>query len=348
MKKLACLTLVTAFILCTSGWNGARSQAVNSGIALTYANDKMTDGAGSQLIRIYGIYALSRYFHVPYVHTPLKEIGYQGLAALEKNGGSSHMQDRYNRIFTIPSDIQVPANSIPLFLDVPKAADILRLKNQAETENKFYLLRILLPVAILNTDTEMLRCLKTVSPFKPTPSHVFRLAIHVRRGEEFAVDSQRMLPNSSYITAAMRIVDALKRFGMPFVCELYTEVASKTFVVTTQSYGMNGRLSHPVVINPKMNRIEDFDVIPNLHKFINTDPIEALKGMSTADALIISKSEFSYLPALFGQGIVVYYPMEGAPLKEWLIADKNGDFSSEKLGIQLHAWKHAHENARQP
>ena len=347
MKKSLLTTIAMVVMLFASSGPGVKSQPVKSGIALTYANDKMTDGAGSQLIRIYGIYALSRYFHVPYVHTPLKEIGYQGLAALEKNGGSPHMQDRYNRIFNIPSDIQVPADAIPQYIDVPKAADILRLKNEAEKENKFYLLRILLPVAILNTDTEMLRCLKTVSPFKPTPSDVFRIAIHVRRGEEFAVDSHRMLPNSYYITAATRIIDALKQLGIPFACELYTEVASRPFVVTTQSYGMNGRLSHPVVIDPRMNRIADFDAIPNLQKFINTDPIDALKGMSTADALIISKSEFSYLPALFGQGIVVYYPMEGAPLKEWLIADKNGNFSSDELRKQLVEWKHDHEKVRQ-
>ena len=59
MKKLAFLVLVTASILSTSGLNTARSQAVKSGIALTYANDKLMDGAGAQLIRIYGIYALS-------------------------------------------------------------------------------------------------------------------------------------------------------------------------------------------------------------------------------------------------------------------------------------------------
>lgn len=43
------------------------------------------DGAGAQLQRIYGIYAVSRFLGAYYIHTPLKKFGYQGLAALEVN-----------------------------------------------------------------------------------------------------------------------------------------------------------------------------------------------------------------------------------------------------------------------
>jgi hypothetical protein len=64
--------------------------------------------------------------------------------------------------------------------------------------------------------------------------------------------------------------------------------------VTAQSHGINGRISHPVVIDPKMYRLEDFDVIPILGKRINLDAIESLKGMATPDALIISRFSFSY------------------------------------------------------
>src|SRR5271166_49768 len=105
MKKviyftLLALALMVALTPCRASEN---AKPVEPGIALTYANDKMTDGAGSQLLRIYGIYAVARYFHVPYVHTPLKQIDYQGLAALEKNAASPHLQDKYNRVFNIPS-----------------------------------------------------------------------------------------------------------------------------------------------------------------------------------------------------------------------------------------------------
>ena len=52
--------------------------------ALTYANDLCLDGAGAQLQRLLGTYAIARLVGVPYVHSPLTHVGYQGLASLEK------------------------------------------------------------------------------------------------------------------------------------------------------------------------------------------------------------------------------------------------------------------------
>ena len=103
------------------------SQRGNGNAALTYANDVQMDGAGAQLQRIYGIYALSRALKVPYVHSPLKEVGYQGLAALESNSASQDIQDRYNRIFSIPSDIEVPENTNVEFLDNTSIENIERI-----------------------------------------------------------------------------------------------------------------------------------------------------------------------------------------------------------------------------
>ena len=77
-------------------------------IAFTYANDVLCDGAGSQLHRIYSVYGLSRLFHVAYYHSPLKTIGYQGMVALEKNENSLELLERYNQLFHIPSDIELP------------------------------------------------------------------------------------------------------------------------------------------------------------------------------------------------------------------------------------------------
>jgi len=65
--------------------------------------------------------------------------------------------------------------------------------------------------------------------------------------------------------------------------------------------------------------------------------------MATADALIISRSSFSYLAALFSKGIVIYYPFWHQPLKEWLISDMNGNISSEELNEQLKSWKRHHQ-----
>src|SRR5579871_1565318 len=101
-------------------------------IALTYANDQEKDGAGAQLQRIYGIYAISRFFKVPYVHSPLRTIGYHGLAALENNARYSDLESRYNRIFEIPSDIELPERWVVHEMRDADAAQILKLRDSGQ------------------------------------------------------------------------------------------------------------------------------------------------------------------------------------------------------------------------
>src|SRR5262249_10540311 len=182
----------------------------------------------------------------------------------------------------------------------------------------------------------------TISPFQYRRSEVLRLAIHVRRGELFAIFSDWMLPNSYYVSAVLRFQRILRKLEIPFVCELYTEVASKAFVVTPQHHGIFGRISDNVTFDPAMNHLEDFDAVPNLERFINFDPIESLRRMATADALILSHSSFSYLPAILNQNcIVIYHPYWRSPMKDWLISDDNGTLPESDLVKRLESWKRA-------
>jgi hypothetical protein len=312
----------------------------DANIALTYANDKHTDGAGAQLLRIYGIYAISRSLNMPYVHSPMKRIDYQGLSALENNSASAEFELQFNRMFEIHSDMRVPEPHVVHEMTDADIELITQLQSAAPNTGEFHLIRILYPYPITDQHPEMYGHVKAISPFQRVRSDVFRLAIHVRRGELFAVDSHRMLPNSYYVSCALTFADNLKKLDIPFVCELYTEVPSRTFVVTPHHHGIGGRIPDNITIDPQANCIEDFDIIPNLSKFINGDPIETLRRMATADALLLSCSCFSYVAAILnGAGIIVYNPCPSSPLKDWLISDGNGIVSDAELFARLESWK---------
>jgi hypothetical protein len=309
-------------------------------IALTYANDKMMDGAGSQLQRIYGIYSLSRYLGLPYIHSPLIKIGYQGLSALEQNRRSLEIESRYNRIFDICSDIALSDNCITHEMYGVDYELIEELQNRIKYIDEFHLLRIVVPYSIADKVPDIYNVVKRIVPFEPTRSPVFRVAIHVRRGELFVVDSDRMLPNSYYVTAAIAVTESLQEVGIQFVCELYMEVPSKPFLVTPRHLGIENRISEGVMIDPTMNAIEDFDVIPNLSRFYNIDPIETLRRMATADLLIMSRSSFSYVGAILNpNGTVIYHPFWHSPMKEWLICGEDRAAFKRKLIESLHTWK---------
>ena len=308
------------------------------GIALTYANDLVMDGAGAQLQRIYGIYAASRALGLPYVHSPLLKIGYQGLVSLEANSYIPGLEESYNRIFTIPSDIKLPKDVTTQFIEAPSSKDLEDLENKAIKDDAFILVRIVMPYKITDWNPAVYDCLKGISPFRRSEGGPFRVAIHVRRGELHVVDQQRMLPNSYYIAATKRIVSALGAKGVPFACDLYTETPSETLRVTSHSPGLKGRVKNVVTIDPSVDQLEDFKVLPNLSMHINGDPIDAMRGMATADALIISQSSFSYLPALFNDGIIVYHPFWHRALKGWLVTDDAGSFSDSALDEHLNSW----------
>jgi hypothetical protein len=309
-------------------------------IALTYANDRHTDGAGAQLQRIYGIYAISRFLQLPYIHSPLKRIGYQGLSALESDSCSAEVESRYNRIFEIGSDIELPKEWSIRETTNADLDFIRRVQIDAKTSGMFALIRVLYPYSVTDRIPDIYQHVKVISPFHHDRSEVFRLALHVRRGELFVVDSERMLPNSYYVACALQFVNVLRRLDIPFVCELYTEVPSKMFTVTPQHHGVEGRIPGNVTLDPGMNRLEDFDTIPNLVRFVNCDPIETLRRMATADALVLSRSSYSYVSAILNTNcIVVYHPFWHSPLSEWLTSDSSGTVSGPGLLSRLESWK---------
>ena len=111
----------------------------------------------------------------------------------------------------------------------------------------------------------------------------------------------------------------LERLNIPYACELYTELSPQPFTVTPDHYGIEGRLEAPMVLDPESYHLADFEGLPHLKKFINGDPIETLEKLATADVLVMSRSAFSYLGALFNQtGTAVYCPFEYPPMPGWL------------------------------
>ncbi|MBX9743560.1 MAG: hypothetical protein K2W99_08505 [Chthoniobacterales bacterium] len=317
-----------------------------SNLAITHANDRYLDGAGAQLQRIYSIYALSRFFDISYVHSPIQKIGYYGLAALEQNETTPQIIARYNEVFTIPSDVEVPSTAIIHHLVRMDLDFLCDLRDRLKKSDEFHLIKLIFPDPLINHHAQSLYYIKDASCFERPPSSLFRVAIHVRRGDLFVTESERMLPNAYYIDIVCQAVEILNKLHIPFCCELYTELPSKPFVVTTEHHGLknfsaldtNHRIQAPVPINPEENCIEEFDILPNLKKVINGDPVTSMQSLATADLLIISRSCFSYVPALLNKkGIIVFHPFWHPSLPEWL--DSREEHFYKQLEKKCEQWK---------
>jgi hypothetical protein len=291
-------------------------------LAITYHNESLMDGAGSQLCRIYGIYALAREWNIFYYHSPLKRIGYQGILALEKNEENLALPKRYNEIFCLPSDLESPPDAEIIDLPLANQQTLACIREAAEKNPKrFFLVRIAAAMTILRNRLMMLEAVRALTPFKKQNSSVLRVAVHVRWGDLPIGYTKRLLPNQYYIDVVTKIGEMLEKRNIPYVCELHTELSAKPMVVTPNHYGVEGRLKEPMVLDPEIFRIREFEGISNLKKFINEDPIQTLEQLATSDILIMSRSAFSYLAAMLNQtGAAVYVPFEYPLMPGWLLA----------------------------
>ena len=89
------------------------------------------------------------------------------------------------------------------------------------------------------------------------------------------------------------------------------------------------------MIDPQVNRLEDFDIIPNLVRYLNGIPIDILRRMATADALVLSRSSYSYEAAILNANCIVI----GSPMKECLTSDADGSLPHADLIARLKSWK---------
>lgn len=81
---------------------------------------------------------------------------------------------------------------------------------------------------------------------------------------------------------------------------------------------------------------KDFQERQNYALQLDRSPVEAWKAMMDADVLIMSKSSFSLVPAVFNRhGLVVYTPFWVKPLKHWKVVDDDTFRAARRAELRL-------------
>ena len=265
------------------------------------------DGFGAQYQRIIGVYCICMEFNIPYLHTPLKTIWYQGLQALEKNKNSDEYVNNCNKRINIQSSIDITKLTEIKYMKFANIENMLRLKEICEKTKKNVIMEMEYPYRITDNIENIYKHSKNLYLPKVKKNPIFTIGVHVRRGELYVVDSDRMLPNSYYINIVKKLIKICNECDIEFIVELYTEVSTKQLTITGKHPGICDRIKEDIVIDPKNNKIEDFDVIPNLHKYINEDTLNTYDRMINSDILITSRSCFSCSASYIKSGISIYH-----------------------------------------
>jgi hypothetical protein len=319
-------------------------------LVLTYDNTALTDGVGAQLQRIYGIYSISRLLGASYLHSPLARVDYQGLSALEENKGDLGFHDEFNDLFQIKSDIMgsndFQVSKLP-YMTMEDVDQLVAKFDRHETSGRPSLVQLVVPYGIADRFPDCYEVCKDISPFASSVREggVFRVALHVRRGEQLALDSDRMLPNAYYISVAKNVAQVLESLKIDYEIELFTEVPQKELVVQPDHHGIFNRIPGPRVIGPEMLQLNEFDELPNLVPCPNGKAIVCLEKLATADVLVMSRSSFSYVAAILNRsGVVLYHPFWHSPLSSWMSVDPEGQFDRDRFREAVSALHGARAN----
>tara|TARA_B110000977_G_C11091282_1_gene496987 strand:- start:6517 stop:7425 length:909 start_codon:yes stop_codon:yes gene_type:complete len=274
-------------------------------IYLTYKSD-LHDGFGAQYQRILGVYSICKKYNFNYVHTPLYDIEYQGLAALEKNENDPNFVNFCNEKYMVKSTCDAPPKYDEIITKDLSLKELLSLDH----ESKDILVKYKFPYIITDCDDTIYQHVQGI--YKPSipKNEIFTVGLHVRRGELNVVSCKRLLPNSYYINIANTIKNICIKHNKPFIIELYTEVATQIIKVTPTHVGINKRINRARAITPESSAIEDFDVLPQLHKYINMTMSETFDRMINCDILLSSRSSFSACAAYIKEGITIYHPFQ--------------------------------------
>lgn len=273
---------------------------------LTYDNQALADGAGAQIQRILSIYLIANYYNVNYIHSGIARMTYQGAKCLEENRSDPEQMEGYNSLILLPSD---PAPA--LFDAAYKVFDISpELIEEYKNKPQNTLFVIQFAGTLIDANPHILAQPILNFPWAKRPSlkgRPIHVAVHVRRGELFVVDSERMLPNSYYVECINALASLFQKYSLPYEIHLHTEVLTKPTLITPSHHGICERVNTPKLVTPQDSHMEDFEGIPNLVLHINEHPMEALKALATADILVASRSSFSYVAGIIKQGGVVFF-----------------------------------------
>ena len=144
------------------------------------------------------------------------------------------------------------------------------------------------------------------------------IVIHIRRGDVSVCDAatrERYLPNAHYLHLIEEVLAGDRNTTSSSVV-IYSENTTSATKNQEESW-------------------RDFDSISPTFRF-DTSPADAWRAMLQARVLILSKSSFSIIPALFNvHGTIVYTPFWVPPLPSWRVVDDATDRQAKRTNIRL-------------
>jgi hypothetical protein len=135
-----------------------------------------------------------------------------------------------------------------------------------------------------------------------------RVAVHMRRGDVTPEHPGRFTPVGPVGSTITQLKSLLDARGMRYRLSVYSQGAASDFI--------------------ELQRL-------GAKLFLDADALWTMQQLVDADILVMSRSSFSYVPALISEGMKLYEPFWHPPLADWIVRERKGGFDEISFHDQL-------------
>ena len=311
-----CVRIVLQFIL-----------ILKPNLQLSYDNRNPKDGTGAQLQRVLGVYCLSKYLKLQYVHNKIMDVSTHALDPFQNEKSRELFVRRVNDCIDFTSSVNALLN--PVFIPRLRLTHLLKEAITSKILKKSVLLSVVEPFGIIDYFPKVYDCLpKANFEFDESINSKFGgIVIHYRHGvggfaKYHKQSISRQLQDSYYLNC-MKLLKQEAISGEKIL--LFTDAPLIPLDFTPPPQQIKNWVGSPNFDGEKI-RIEKSEVNAI---FVNSgldiefihggDPLEALAVMANARILIIGRSSLSYVGGLLNKSGKVIYPRSfwHSPLKGW-------------------------------
>jgi len=309
---------------------------------ITYDNEELTDGLGAQTLRIVGVYAISRKYRINYFHSPIKETIEEFSHGVSNEQELNLLMHQMNEMFDFPSSNKTVDFDIEIRSRTLGMRRLLSLILRYKFSRKNVLLRVCLPFGITDRNPKLYK--KAVNHVKSSNKSFFDqkkigyMVLHFRmgHGQKAPIANHvkpKLLPLEYFLSVIENISLKVSHLGVNKLI-IHTDLSDKEKLWKPSPKRMRQNISYGEeiidgnVLVPKSDVAKMFSDIKGFEFEVKycADFFETFHDMVNAEVLVISRSAFSYLAALFNANLVVYPIGHGhAKIDNWL--------SSADLGV---------------
>ncbi|MFZ2468367.1 MAG: hypothetical protein WAW54_08225 [Parvibaculum sedimenti] len=257
------------------------------------------DGIGMQALTRMSTISFAKAFGATYVHSPFTDIDHS-------DGDPEEWVSRWERFFNFGKgeEVVTDRHSVIDYADYLTGKEKLTENSVLRFQQCWYFTR-----RYPNSFLDVRDLFRKKMGLSEQPGDTLSVAVHVRRGDVGQEsNSLRFTPNSKIL----QTIKCLK------------EAAALA----------NTRLSIAVFSQGSKDDFQEFvELGCSLH--LDTDALDTLRGLIESDILVMSKSSFSYVAALYNNGVVIYEPTFNPALDGWLIKSPDGSVDPKLVADRI-------------